>query len=83
MIILDLLLLDNLFAINDVDTLSQDGKKDYSTLKYIKHQIFQRSYMLQQEGKNKGYPLRTFSGGMWMNGFSDHLPTIVYLIKQQ
>lgn len=83
MIILYLLLLDNLFAINDVDTLSQDGKKDYSTLKYIKHQIFQRSYMLQQEGKNKGYPLRTFSGGMWMNGFSDHLPTIVYLVKQQ
>ena len=63
--------------------LCQDGKKDYSTLKYIKHQIFQRSYMLQQEGKNKGYPLRTFSGGMWMNGFSDHLPTIVYLVKQQ
>ena len=62
--------------------LNLDGKKDYSTLKYLKHQIFSREYMLQQEGKYKGYPLRTFSGGVWLNGYSDHLPTIVYLVKE-
>ena len=39
--------------------------------------------MLQQEGKYKGYPKRTFSGGVWINGFSDHLPSIVYLVKEQ
>ena len=63
--------------------LNLDGKKDYSTLKYLKHQIFSREYMLQQEGKYKGYPKRTFSGGVWINGFSDHLPSIVYLVKEQ
>ncbi|MGN0282019.1 MAG: endonuclease/exonuclease/phosphatase family protein [Prevotella sp.] len=63
--------------------LNLDGKKDYSTLKYLKHQIFSREYMLQQEGKFKGYPKRTFSGGVWLNGYSDHLPSIVYLVKEQ
>ena len=62
--------------------LNKDGKKDYSSLKYVKHQIFSREYMIQQEGKFKGYPKRTFSGGVWINGFSDHLPTIVYLAKE-
>ena len=62
--------------------LNQDGKKDYSSLKYVKHQIFSREYMILQEGKFKGYPKRTFSGGVWTNGYSDHLPTIVYLAKQ-
>ena len=62
--------------------LNPEGKKDFITLKYVKHQIFSREYMLQQEGKFKGYPKRTFSGGVWLNGFSDHLPTIVYLAKE-
>ena len=62
--------------------LTPEGKKDFSTLKYVKHQIFSREYMLQQEGKFKGYPKRTFSGGVWLNGFSDHLPSIVYLAKE-
>ena len=63
--------------------LNLDGKKDYSTLKYLKHQIFSREYMLQQEGKYKGYPKRTYSSGVWLNGYSDHLPSIVYLVKEQ
>ena len=62
--------------------LNTDDKKDYSSLKYLKHQIFSRDYLIQQEGKYKGYPLRTFSGGVWLNGYSDHLPTIVYLVKE-
>ena len=62
--------------------LNRDGKKDFSSLKYVKHQIFSREYLIQQEGKYKGYPKRTFSGGVWINGFSDHLPTIVYLAKE-
>lgn len=62
--------------------LNPEGNKDFSTLKYVKHQIFSREYMLQQEGKFKGYPKRTFSGGVWLNGFSDHLPSIVYLAKE-
>ena len=63
--------------------LCRDGKKDYSTLKYFKHQIFRRDYMIQTEGKYKGSPKRTTAGGVWLDGYSDHLPTVVYLVKEQ
>lgn len=56
--------------------------KDRSTLKYFKHEIFRRDFMFQREGKYKGYPKRTHAGGVWLNGYSDHLPTIIYLIKE-
>jgi len=63
--------------------LNRDGYKDYSTLKYYKHQIFRRDYLFQTDGKYKGTPKRTTAGGVWLDGYSDHLPTIVYLIKEQ
>ena len=55
---------------------------DRSTLKYYRNEIFRRDYMFQKEGKYKGYPKRTHAGGVWLNGYSDHLPTIIYLIKE-
>ncbi|MBQ2779666.1 MAG: endonuclease/exonuclease/phosphatase family protein [Bacteroidaceae bacterium] len=57
--------------------------KERSTLKFYKPEIFSRSYMLQTEGKYKGSPKRTHAGGVWLNGYSDHLPVIIYLIKEQ
>lgn len=56
--------------------------KDRSTLKFYQHAIFMRDYLFQQEGKYKGNPLRTHAGGVWLNGFSDHLPAQIYLVKE-
>lgn len=56
--------------------------KDKSTLKYWKNKIFNHDFMLQQEGKYKGYPLRTFSGKRFQNGYSDHLPSLIFFIKE-
>ena len=53
-----------------------EGKQQ---LRYYGHQVFRRDYLLQQDGAYKGNTLRTFAGGQWLNGYSDHLPTIVYL----
>lgn len=64
------------------NVLDRDKTKDYKTLKYYKNQIFRRDYMIQTEGKYKGSPKRTHAGGVWLNGYSDHLPTIVYLVKE-
>lgn len=50
-------------------------------LRYMDHQIFFRDYLLQQEGKYRGTPKRTHAGGRWLDGFSDHLPVVVYLTK--
>ena len=33
--------------------------KDRSTLKFWKSEVFNRPFLIQQEGKYKGYPLRT------------------------
>lgn len=63
--------------------LCRNGKKQYKTLKYFKHNIFRRDYMIQEEGKYKGNPKRTHAGGVWLDGYSDHLPTVVYFIKQK
>lgn len=38
-----------------------------------------KDFLKQQTGQYKGYPLRTFSSGVWMNGYSDHLPTEIFL----
>lgn len=52
------------------------------TLKLWKIEIFNRDFLIQKEGKNKGYPLRTFSGDTFLNGYSDHFPVIAYFIKE-
>ena len=59
------------------------GKIDCSTLKLYQPAIFRRDYLFQQEGRHKGNTLRTHAGGVWLNGYSDHLPTLVYLVKEQ
>lgn len=56
--------------------------KDRSTLKFLKNEVFNPDYMFQKEGKYKGYPLRTTASGIWLNGYSDHLPTQIFLIKE-
>lgn len=50
-------------------------------LKYDHNEVFIREYLFQQDGKYKGSPLRTHGGKLWLNGYSDHLPTIIYLKK--
>ncbi len=39
--------------------------------------IFKPSYLIQQEGRFKGYPFRAFSGGSFIGGYSDHLPVFI------
>ena len=54
---------------------------DRTTFKFWKAEIFNKDFLTQQEGPYKGYPLRTFSGNVFLNGYSDHFPVLIYLIK--
>lgn len=63
--------------------LDQKQNKKYKELTFYKHAIFKRDYLIQQEGKYKGAPKRTTAGGTWLDGYSDHLPVVVYLIKEK
>ena len=62
--------------------LNAKGSKDYSSLKLLGFHIFRRDYLINQEGKYKGTPLRTTAGGVWLDGYSDHLPTVTYFAKE-
>lgn len=62
--------------------LDVKGHRDYRHLTLYHYHIFRRDYLLQQEGRYKGSPKRTHAAGIWLNGYSDHLPTVTYLIKE-
>lgn len=66
----------NLF---DQIVVSRPLLKDKKGLHYDSAEVFIRDYLFQQEGKYKGTLLRTHGGRTWLNGYSDHLPTIIYL----
>lgn len=57
-------------------------EKDYTSFRFYKAGIFNKNYLLHNDGKYKGYPFRSFSYGKFTNGFSDHLPSYVYVIKK-
>jgi hypothetical protein len=48
-----------------------------------KTRVFNKSFLLQKDGQYKGYPFRTFAGGVYMNGYSDHLPVYILLVKEK
>lgn len=53
-------------------------KDSYS---FWKAAVFTPSYLLDPSGRYKGYPLRTYAGGSYVGGYSDHFPVYMYLVK--
>ncbi len=51
-------------------------------LKYWKCEVFNREFLRDTEGSRQGYPRRTFASGVFLNGYSDHYPTEIFLIKE-
>ena len=43
--------------------------------------VFSKPFMTNQSGQYKGTPLRTFSGGAFIGGYSDHYPTYIVIKK--
>lgn len=57
-------------------------KADADEWKFWKAGIFNKPYLINKEGRYKGYPFRSFSGGRFLNGYSDHFPVYAYLIRE-
>jgi len=55
---------------------------NYSSQKFYKAVVFNKSYMKQATGRYKGYPFRTYAGGAYTGGYSDHFPVYLFLIKE-
>ena len=57
-------------------------EKDFSSFRFYKAGIFNKQYLTNKKGKYKGYPFRSFANGGFTNGFSDHFPVYVHIIKE-
>jgi hypothetical protein len=57
-------------------------KNDQLGFYFYKQEIFKRWYMIENRGRYKGYPMRTWDGNSYRGGYSDHFPTYLILLKQ-
>lgn len=55
---------------------------DRSTYTFWKAGVFDAPYLISKKGQYKGYPFRTYAGGSYTGGYSDHFPVYLYLIKE-
>jgi len=49
--------------------------------RFWKAGVYNPNYLVNTTGKYKGYPFRTYAGGSYLGGYSDHFPVFMYLIK--
>ena len=49
--------------------------------RFWKAGVYNPNYLVTKKGQYKGYPFRTYAGGSYTGGYSDHFPVYVYLIK--
>jgi predicted extracellular nuclease len=68
-------LFDQLFFTANFLDQKQEGYR------FWKANVFTAPYLYTQKGKYKGYPYRTYAGGNYTGGYSDHFPVYLFLIK--
>lgn len=49
---------------------------------YSKASIFNKEFLVENIGKYKGYPMRTWDGNLYRGGYSDHFPTYIVMLKK-
>ncbi|MEM5565846.1 endonuclease/exonuclease/phosphatase family protein [Psychroserpens sp. AS72] len=57
-------------------------KDDYSSFRFYRAGIYNKQFLTNKRGRWKGYPFRSFADGSFSDGFSDHFPVYVHLIKE-
>lgn len=63
--------------------LVSEGMINGEGFQLYKAKIFKKPYLLTKEGRFKGYPKRTYSFGNYIGGYSDHLPTYIFLVRER
>jgi len=49
---------------------------------FYQSHIFNKEFMVENIGKYKGYPMRTWDGNSYRGGYSDHFPTYLVMLKK-
>ena len=56
--------------------------KNAAGFRYLKAKIFNQKFLVQKDGPYEGYPFRTYAGGVYTGGYSDHFPAYLFLVKE-
>ena len=57
--------------------------KESDDYRYWKTGVYQEDFLINQKGKYKGYPYRTYGGKNYLGGYSDHFPVYLYLVRKE
>jgi len=72
---------------NLIDQIMVSGsllKNPNNKWKFYNAEIFNKDFLINQMGKDKGLPHRSFTiNKKWDNGFSDHFPVVMYLVEKK
>ena len=64
-------------------TLLKNNKQHlYKNYTFYKAHIYNPPYLTNQKGRYKGYPFRSYAGGNYTGGYSDHYPVNIFLIRE-
>lgn len=58
-------------------------QRNGATVYYNNAKVNNFDFLRGNEGTRQGYPLRTYASGVWLNGYSDHYPTEIFLVKER
>lgn len=73
----------NLFDQIIVSGTLLDQNAPAGALVYRRCQVNNFDFLRNTDGSYIGTPKRTFSGGAFLNGYSDHFPTEIFLVKER
>ena len=56
--------------------------KNQNGLFFYQQHIFFKEYLVENQGRYKGYPMRTWDGNSYRGGYSDHFPPYLVFLKE-
>lgn len=72
---------DSWFLLDQIFVSGSLLKKSPSSWYFWKAGIYNPPFLFNQKGRYKGYPFRSFAG-TYLNGYSDHFPVYIYLLRE-
>lgn len=57
-------------------------QSDFTEWTFYKAVVFNKPFLMQKGGRFEGYPYRSFAGGQYLGGYSDHFPVYLYILRE-
>ncbi|MDT7828688.1 endonuclease/exonuclease/phosphatase family protein [Pricia sp. S334] len=75
-------LFDQIYFTENLISSNVFKDSDDRQYRFWKAGVFNAPYLVSKKGRYKGYPFRTYAGGSYTGGYSDHFPVYMYLIRK-